>query len=247
MKAWLNLRHPDSHRAEAFTTGLKRLGYAVEQGCTLHPGERDIMVSWNRIREAGPAADAFEAAGRPVLITENASWGNDFAGESWLTMAKSFHNVAGQFPIGGPERWDNLGSFLWGMRELEEEGADFYDETVILPSRGIGPAQTRMPANWLQQVQAQNPKARTRTHPGRHEPEVPLGRDLLQAHTVITWGSGAAIKAAMLGIKVRSDMPRWIGQSDNTEKGRLQMFRDLAWAQWRLDEIRRGDAFRWLL
>lgn len=243
MKAWLNLRHPDSHRAEAFTTGLKRLGYAVEQGCTLRPGDRDIMVSWNRIREAGPAADAFEAAGRPVLITENASWGNGFAGESWVTMAKSFHNVAGQFPMGGPERWDRLRVDLWDMRRAGEA----YSETVILPSRGIGPVQTKMPTNWLPQIQALYPKARTRIHPGRHEPQVPLEHDLLKAKTVITWGSGAAIKAAMLGIKVFADLPRWIGQSDNTEKGRLQMFRDLAWAQWRLDEIRRGDAFRWLL
>jgi len=63
----------------------------------------------------------------------------------------------------------------------------------------------------------------------------------------VTWGSGAAVKALTWGIHVESHMPNWIGEQDNTDAGRLEMFRRLAWAQWTLDEIEDGTAFRHLL
>lgn len=222
-----------AERTDAFKAGLQRLGYRVELGCTRVPGNRDILVSWNRIRDGALAATAFESAGRPVLITENSSWGNDFQGGSWLTLARSFHNLAGQFPIGGPERWDALGVELPGWRTA--------GETVILAQRSIGPAQTRMPTQWPQQQ-----KGRMRNHPGRHAGK-PLEIDLAQAGKVITWGSGAAVKALLWGIPVESHLPSWIAAQDNTEAGRLAMFRSLAWAQCRLSEIRSGEAFAWLL
>ena len=64
---------------------------------------------------------------------------------------------------------------------------------------------------------------------------------------VVTWGSGAAIKALQMGIRVHSDMPHWIGEQDNTTEGRLAMFRRLAWAQWTLEEIASGLPFERLL
>ena len=76
---------------------------------------------------------------------------------------------------------------------------------------------------------------------------MPLEDDLAKACKVVTWGSGAAIKALMMGIRVESHMPNWIGEQDNTDEGRLAMFRRLAWANWRLSEIESGQAFRWLL
>lgn len=243
MKAWLNLRHPIAERTEAFKTGLERLGYAVEFGCTHQPGDRDILVSWNRIREGGTAATAFEAAGRPVLITENASWGNDFEGGPWLTMARRFHNMYGMFPVGENSRWDRLDIWLIPWRDENDEDYEHKrNEVVILPQRGIGPPEIRMPSTWPQTVQG-----RIRNHPGRFPPAKPLVEDLRNAGKVITWGSGAAIMALMWGIKVESHMPLWIGQQDNTEQGRLAMFRRLAWAQFRMSEIRSGWAFRWLL
>ena len=51
----------------------------------------------------------------------------------------------------------------------------------------------------------------------------------------------------MWGIPVESHMPNWIGAQDNTEAGRLAMFRRLAWAQWQLSEIATGEPFRRLL
>lgn len=233
MKAWLNLRLTVPERQKAFRSGLTALGYEVVDGLTNRPGPKDILVTWNRIQGAHQAAAAFELDGRPVLVTENASWGNEFAGRRWYTMARNWHNTAGCFPIGGPDRWDSLGIQLTPWRK---EG-----ETVILPQRGIGPPGVAMPRSW-----PEGRKGRIRQHPGQGA-AVPLEEDLAGAGKVVTWGSGAAIKALMWGIPVESHMPGWIGEQDNTDEGRLEMFRTLAWAQWTLEEIADGWAFRWLL
>jgi hypothetical protein len=100
---------------------------------------------------------------------------------------------------------------------------------------------------------------RVRPHPGIAKC-VPLEKDLAKASAVVTWGSGAALKALTLGIPVYADMPQWIGadaalpvsalasgQCNRDSDARLRMFRRLAWAQWRLSEIEDGTAFRALL
>jgi len=67
-------------------------------------------VTWNRIGIGASAARAFESAGRPVLVAENASWGNDFAGNRWYHIARNRHNTAGRFDDHGPERGMRWGS-----------------------------------------------------------------------------------------------------------------------------------------
>lgn len=232
MRAFLNLRYTVPERIDAFKTGLQRCGYEVVHGLpnSWHP--KDVLISWNRIGPIHDICNQFERDGKSVLICENASWGNEFAGDRWYSLAKSFHNTRGRFPIGDRSRWDSLRVGLAPWR-------DGTGETVVLPQRGIGPPQVAMPRGW-------HAPGRVRKHPGRSV-AIPLEQDLASASKVITWGSGAAIKALMWGIKVESHMPFWIGQQDNTEWGRLHMFRELAWAQWRLEEIRKGDAFKWLL
>lgn len=237
MRAWVNLRHADSDRARAFTKGLERMGYSVVHGITASPADGDLFCTWNRIGHADHAAKVFEARGLPVLVVENATWGNGFCGGRWLTMARSFHNTAGMFPVGGPDRWDGLGV------DLEPWRAD--GETVILPQRGIGSPPTAMPADWMDGAYRRF-GGRVRRHPGT-KPAKPLEDDLARCGRVITWGSGAAIHALMWGIPVVSEMPDWIGEQDNTDAGRLEMFRRLAWAQVRIDEISSGEAFERLL
>lgn len=231
MRAWLNLRHQQSERGAAFRKGLERLGYEVELGIPSSPD--DLFVTWNRIGQADRAANIFESAGRPVLVCENATWGNDFAGGQWLTMARNRHNTAGMFPVGGHDRWDSLRVDLQPWRTS--------GETVILAQRGIGSPPTVMPHGW-----AYHQKGRLRPHPGRGLSK-PLADDLAKAGKVVTWGSGAAVLALMWGIPIESHMPNWIAEQDNTDAGRLAMFRRLAWAQWRLEEVSSGKAFEWLL
>lgn len=229
MRAWLNLRHADSDRARAFTKGLERVGYTVVHGITASPADGDAMVTWNRIGHADYAARVFGDRGLPVIVAENATWGNDFCGRRWLTLARKFHNTAGMFPVGGVERWDDLG--------VEFEPWRTEGETVVLPQRGIGPAQVAMPRGWPYGI-----KGRVRLHPGQRQAKE-LKDDLANAGKVITWGSGAAVKALMWGIPVEAHMPNWIGAQDNTDTGRLDMMRRLAWAQWTTDEIQDGTPF----
>lgn len=235
MRAFLNLRFTLPQRRQIFTEGLQRLGYEIVDGMTRMPASRDIFVSWSRIGEADEVARIFTERGNAVLVTENATWGNEFAGRHWYTLARNYHNVSGMFPVGGNERWGSLGVELEPFRT---EG-----ETVVLASRGIGPAPYRMPHDWPAR---QN--GRVRYHPGRNaERAKPLREDLAKCGRVVTWGSGAAIKALMWGIPVESHQPRWIGAQNNTDAGRLSMLRSLSWAQWTLDEIRTGEPFVRLL
>lgn len=237
MRAWLNLRYTVPERTRAFKAGLQRHGYQIEFGLPIRAAERDIFVTWNRIGPADAAAAAFQASGRRVLVTENAAWGNEFCGQQWYSLARNYHNTAGCFPVGDSTRWDSLGVDLPPFR--------MGGETVILPQRGIGSPPVAMPLRWPDQALAKY-GGRIRRHPGRR-PSVPLDEDLRDAGRVVTWGSGAAIKALLMGVPVISEMPRWIGEQDNTEEGRLEMFRRLALAQWRLREIESGEAFSCLI
>lgn len=233
MIAWLNLRHSVPERSAAFTAGLQRIGYSVRAELTMRPGPRDILVTWNRIREGHPVATQFEREGCRVLVTENASWGNDFAGQRWYTLCNGYHNTQQRVPALLPDRWGALGVELQPWRTS--------GQTVILPSRGIGPPGVAMPLDWTRRA-VKRYGGRVREHPGRGV-EAPIEWDLKHAGRAITWGSGAAIKALMLGIPVTSEMPRWIGEQDNTDAGRLAMFQRLAWSQWTLKEFENGSAF----
>lgn len=237
MRAWLNLRCTLPDRVRIFQRGLQRHGYAVEIGLPKNPGDKDIFVTWNRIGTANLIAQQFQDSGRRVLVTENAAWGNSFAGDNWYTLARNYHNTAGCFPVGGADRWDSLAVDL---PPLLADG-----ETVILPQRGIGAVPVAMPFRWPEQALAKY-GGRIRRHPGGRS-GISLEEDLQNAGRVITWGSGAAVKALLMGIPVTSEMPGWIGEQDNTIDGRLDMFRRLAWAQWRWAEIETGEAFGWLL
>lgn len=237
MRAWLNLRYTLVERRKLFHNGLKRHGYQVMNGVTENPGDKDIFVTWNRIRQGDKIARLFEKRGLKVLVTENATWGNTFAGHDWYTIGRNHHNTAGRFDYGGPERWGNLNVPL---SEWRTSG-----ETVILPQRGIGSDPVRMPPKWVKTAHKEH-GGRIRSHPGKREVK-PLAEDLSDCGHVVTWGSGAAIKALMWGIPVTSYMPSWIGEQDNTTEGRLEMLRRLAWAQWTHNEIASGEAFDKLL
>lgn len=153
MKCYLNLRrHAPTDRKEAFQSGLRAIGYEVVEGI----GRADLFVTWNRIGHADKVATEYEQDGRPVIVAENASWGNGFGGEKWLHLARNRHNTAGMFPIGGPERWDALGVSLAPWRQ---DG-----EIVGLRQRAIGSPPTSMPNGWV------TPGCdRIREHPGKTE------------------------------------------------------------------------------
>lgn len=227
MRTYCSLIRSDLHyRRDAFDKGLQAVGLTPtdEKRC-------DVLVIWNRYGRFEASADAVEARGGTVLIAENATFGNDFCGDHWYSIWPQFHNRASSIRFGGDTRWDDLGIELEPWRP---EGG----EVVGLMQRGIGPRGT--PKSWTPPG-----CTRIRPHPGVRAC-VPLDKDLGKASEVRTWGSGAAVKALMWGIRVRSYMPDWCGEQQNTDASRLAMLRRLAWAQWRLSEIKKGEPFAWL-
>jgi hypothetical protein len=257
--AWLALRDGVHYRRAAFAAGLQRAGYRVEHRLPdLLPGPRDVLVIWNRYGDSARAAAAFEARGLQVLVAENGYLGNEFAGRRWYAIARNQHNGAGTWNDRGPERWD-------GLRVSFGTWRGDAGESVLLPQRGIGPSGVAMPRSWesesRRRLLERGCRTRTRPHPGT-SPAVDLEQDLSRASLVVTWGSGAALKALLWGIPVAYSMPNWIGAwaalplrslllesapPVRDDDRRLAMFRRLAWAQWTLEEIQAGEPFAELL
>lgn len=239
--AYINLRHNHGERFNIFKSGFKALGYEVVSGFpdVSYISKGDVFCTWNRFSQADRIAKAFESGGGNVIVCENATWGNEFAGKKWLHIAKKYHNTAGMFNVGSSSRWDSLKVELLPFRCT--------GETVILPQRGLGSSPVRMPASWPVKA-LKKYQCRVRSHPGNIKPpKLSLEDDLANCRRVITWGSGAAIKALIMGVNVVSEMPNWIGEQDNTEESRLAMFNRLAWAQWTHEEIESGFAFTCLI
>ena len=248
--AWLSMRDLPHYRRDAFEAGLKRLGFRVHKGLPNAPVGQDLMLCWNRYGQADRVARLFEKRGLPVIVVENGYLGNEMPNVPgrWYAMSLNHHNGGGKWPTGGPERW---ASFHVELRPWRTEGS----EVVALPQRGIGPPGIAMPPTWTRTAQK---IARVRKHPGTHE-VTPLERDLKNARAVVTWGSGAALKALTWGIPVFHSFKHWIGapasrRLEHMDKGpvrddaaRLAMFERLAWAQAEVAEITSGDAIARLL
>lgn len=247
--AWLNIREGAHYKRDAFVSGLERLGFAVQLRMPNGgPLRDDLFVSWNRYGQAHRCAMTFELRKCPVIVAENGYLGDHVPGRQLFALSLGLHNGAGRWPVGGPERWADLGVTLHPWR-----GDD--GEIVILPQRGIGSPGVAMPMHWLREV---SKLGRIRRHPGRHVGP-PLEDDLRNARAVVTWGSGAAVRALAWGIPAFHGLPGWIGALAARpiaamHKGpvrddalRLRMFERLAWAQWSLEEIASGKALGALL
>lgn len=244
MKRAVSLIRPQLvYRREAFHAGLQAAGYKLESYLAeIRP--HDVLVIWNRYGEYDAHAKRFEKAGARVVVAEN-----PYLREGkWLALAKSHHSGAGSWNVGGPERWDALGIELQPWRS---EGK----EVLILGQRAIGELGIAAPRGWAETIQKQL-GGRVRSHPGTSAPAVALEDDLRKAHAVVTWNSSAALRALILGVPVFCAFPQWIGASAATpidefprprDVDRLAMFRRLIWAQWTIEEIKSGEAFRCLL
>lgn len=252
---------PSPHyRRDDFAAGLQAAGWAVSGAFPTKPGPDTTLVIWNRHGENHKQATRIEREGGRVLVVENGYLGGKSKFDQYFALAIGGHNGTGKWatPQGGlPERWDTFGIELAPWRERGEH-------VLLLPQRGIGPDGTRMPPGWMQRVAGQlkgltSRPIRIRRHPGVRRFEVPMGPDLLNCHCAITWASGAALKAIVAGVPVFYELPGWIGglaasrfnAGESLETpftgDRLPMLKRLAWAQWRIEEIRCGRPFHLLL
>jgi hypothetical protein len=219
---------------------LAQAGYAVVPSLP-EPSPDDVLLVWNRYGLFDAEAKRFEAAGAKVLVTENGWLGKGWNGGEWFTLCQGHHAGAGSWPVGSADRWDSWGVELKPWRD----GVD----TLVLGQRGIGEHGIRCPEGWGERM-ASRLNAKFRPHPGARK--VTLEPDLLNAQKVVTWNSGAALKALMFGVPVWYAFPQWIGAEAASRVGeplvkddakRLAMFRRLAHSMFQLDEIASGEPF----
>ncbi len=232
---------PNYRRAD-FLAGLTACGYEIVANLP-KPKPGDLLVTWNRHGAKDALARHFEAAGATVLVVENGHLGKVWRGRKWFALARGHHAGAGDWPDGGPARWDG-----WNVEMAPwREGRD----VIVLEQRGIGEPGIASPPGWANHVQARI-GGRIRRHPGADVPAVSLADDLKDARCVVTWHSSAALHAILLGVPVFYEFPQWIGAGaarhlSEFHKGpkhgdRLGMFRRLAWAMATDEEVRSGEA-----
>jgi hypothetical protein len=255
------VREAPHYRRNAFLDGLRAAGFQITNAIG-DPRPGDVLVIWNRYTVNDITATRFEKAGAAVFVTENGYLGHhydDYAkpfhqnGEQLFALALGHHNGAGQWHVGGPGRWREQGLTTAPWRRAG-------DHVLVLPQRGIGPLNVAMPAEWpakaVQRLKAMTARpVRVRPHPGNAPAKKPLAADLGHAWCVVTWGSGAALKAICAGVPCFSDFPHWIGNPATFDLGqdieqpltddwaREHMLDRLAWAQWDLGEIASGEPF----
>lgn len=264
MRAVCTLRSPPTYRRDVFCAGLEAAGYKLHDRVAT-PKPDDVLVTWNRYGEWHREALRWEQHGARVIVAENGYLGKQWADDSWYALSLWHHAGKGVWPYSdvrgteqrsaGPEvdtafadRWDSIGVNLLPWRP---DGG----EVIILHQRGIGEPGIKSPHQWHELMRARIKKARVRVHPGAGN-TIELEHDVRDASAVVTWASGAALRCMAWGIPVWYDMHGWIGESAarhvrlygdlppvRDDDARLLMFRRLAWAQWRLEEIGSGKAF----
>ena len=252
------LRPEPHYRADAVARGLSALGFRIEKEPKPLPTEDDVLVIWNRYGQFAQQAQRYESNGARVVVLENGYMGREWKGCIWYAAALSRHNGGGAWTVGPAERARALFEDQLRPWTSIENG-----EQLMLLQRGIGSPPVAQPPAWKDSAHSQLKRAgfnriRIRAHPGRNPGKVePLDNQLARAEFAVTWASGAAIKALLLGIPVFYGFNNWVGApaarhinqlAEGPFKGdRWPMLERLAWAMWDLREIESGEAFDHLL
>lgn len=208
----------------------------------------------------------FEREGGTVLVAENGYLGAGGSTPKFDVYKKGpeahdvyalglgFHNDSERMgPERGGERWASLGIEL---RPWRERGT----HVLVCANRSFGVAERIMHPDWAERCARRLSKETSRRvvirkHPGNDAPRRPLSDDLVGAWAVFVWSSSVAVHSLVAGV------PTFIEASFHSVKGasargrvdapecpdRLPNFERMAWGQWRLDEVERGDPFRHLL
>lgn len=252
-RAVLHIKALPHYRREAFEQGVRANGFVLVEH--VHsPEPDDVLVIWNRFGHSARVADLYESRGARVLVAENGYLGIEFGGRRWYAIAKGRHNSLGTVPVDATR----LRRLDIDLQPWRTDG----DYVLVLPQRGIGEPGVAMPAQWTGRMegalQSRRLRFRVRHHPGLR-PALALEKDLDGVRSVMTWGSGAAIKAMALGVPVFHGYDAWIAAAGSRpisaitagekrdDAGRHDAFCHIASAMWTVEEIASGEAIACLL
>jgi hypothetical protein len=187
------------------------------------------------------------------MIAENGFTPPDGRGKHYALFL-DHHNGAGRWFVGDSPR----------HRIADQPWRSSGRHVLVLPQRGIGERGIAMPSTWGRAVLDRLERLTDRPivlrpHPGHRKNGQPdtLPDDLADAHCVVTWGSGAAIKALQAGRPAFHEFEQWIGAPGAVRldrsiehchtPDRQLLWTRISWAQWTLAEIESGEAFDGLL
>lgn len=256
-RAFVDIKDTPHYRKDSFINGLARLGYIVVQGQPdrdMRP--EDVLLTWNKMSRAGAAVARAKAAGAALIVAENGYYGKDAQGVQAYALALDGHNGSGRWFVGDDSRLKVLDIPFQPWRTTAT------GKVLIADQRGIGSALMRSPPNFVHTASAflrgQGRSAYVRPHPGQNKPPRTLMQDLEDKEALVVWSSNAATEALIAGVPVHYAAPAIVTQGAarrlttpflwNREKDtRPEAFQRMAWAQWFLDEITSGEAFRTLL
>jgi hypothetical protein len=264
-RAWNLLRPQPWYRHKAFSQGLSRAGFEVSERAPREGRPGDVLLIWNRYGTGHALATQFEAEGGTVLVAENGYLGAGGTSPKfdvhpggpkphhYYALAVGGHNGQGDWPDGGPERFEALGVV---PKPWRQDGG----HVLVCPNRSFGVPGRIMPADWAEATATRlrretKREVRVRAHPGNDAPKRPLAADLEGAWAAVIWSSGAGLQALVAGVPVFVASGWWVckgaaarGPIDAPEMpDRLPHLRRMAWAQWRVEEIEAGVPFARLL
>jgi hypothetical protein len=251
------------NRVVAFPVLTKRKSIeiceAFLEGVPVKPGVRGSvfygvtdfnMVDWSVARG--------HVAGRPFYYIDNSYF--DHTRGVYYRVSKNSLQFKGPSYESDGKRWEALGYELKPWRDPGQGHIVMcrQSDTFMRYSLGGGPSGTSGPGKmWFPETMDLLKK----TWPGREirvrewvsdkpTQAKTLHEDLQGAGLLVTHSSAAAIEAVIEGVTVNvSTVSALAGMqigSHNPLDQRLQYLRALADNQWTLDEIRNGDAWRWL-
>ncbi len=247
--AEIRVRPEPHYRRQAVESGLKALGYSL--GRTGAPcGPQDLLVLWGR--KQGPDdrdATLWEQRGGKVIVMENGYLQR--VDKTMYAVSLGQHHTGG--PVGAEDRFSRLGFEPQPWQNVET------GHMLVCGQRGIGSPVMASPPRWAEKMAATLGKrwpVKLRPHPGNHAPKVPIERDLAGARACAVWSSNAGVLALVAGYPVVYHAPHWIcaeggcrgvnavGFGDVSRAAALQR---MAWGQWTVDEISKGEPFARLL
>lgn len=247
-------------RQEAFSDGLRAIGYKVVEGREATPtSPSDVLVTWNmHLGGTLPSIERFKQAGAYVIVAEE-GYTRHLIPKKYFQMALDGNNGSGWWYPKGPERWERLGIELSPWRE---DGA----HVLVCTQRGMGGPLMREPRDFGQRIVNELRKITDReiiwrTHPGKNRAGPTLASQLEGAWACVVWASNCATQALVSGIPVFVSAPhhimmmscipeltsKWLEEPIMRDDWRDIAFEDMAWAQWTPKEISDGTAYRHLL